>query len=382
MRKEKGFSIVIVLILLIIVFAIAYVIFIKPNYFLINGGTLYLEPVMVQPLDPMKKETIYAHNSAIYLCSRDGLEKKNSAMESVWSKSFYIDQPLLLGSKNYMAVVAINGKTAYLFNEAGFIQQITVEHPIILASLSETGYLALVQENDDAHAIELFDFKGNPVVYRNTRFRQDGYPIGITLSDDSKKMVVSYVYIGDNVLETKISFLDFSENGERYTDRIIGGSIMQETLAPGLYFLNNEAMVVVGDNRIDFFSIKEVPELVKTIVVEDLIQYVAIANEELTVYYQDNLLPTSESKAKQLVTYDKSGHIVFQETFEDGIDNIVEGSNSIYVIDQSVVKHYKGRRLVWQSTLHQEPEAIFELNSELLIGTYRQNFEIYKKKDI
>ncbi len=382
MKDEKRNNLPMYLLLVTVIIVVVYVLFIKPNYYLINGGDVFLEPVMSKKLSPVKGETVFAQGDSVYICRRDGLEKLDTAGESIWNKSFYMDQPQLLANDNYLATVGINAQEAYIFNNDGLTGQVKVEYPIILAGLSETGYLVLVEENSDSHQIEIFNWNGEKAVQRKTRFDSDGYPVGVAISPDSTRMVLSYAYFGENMLQTRLSFLNFSDAGETYEDRIVGGFSFENSLSPSIRFLNDNDIVVISDNRLDFYSFNNIPSQLNTVEISDRIECYDVFGGNLTVRFGSNMEPSANSMAESIVTFNSNGEVVKQNETAAQTTAIVGSGEVGYHLATGKVEKYSSGKKIWEAQLHQDPLGLFELSDSRYLIVFRQSYDIYRIKDI
>ncbi len=103
----------------IVMTSLIYTFVIRPQYYRFNGGEVYFKTIDTQVFEDVYIQMAVI-DDAIFLCSKNGLIKKNLENKNVWSKSFYIETPYMVHSGNYIAVADIMKKSAYVFNEKGF----------------------------------------------------------------------------------------------------------------------------------------------------------------------------------------------------------------------------------------------------------------------
>ena len=181
-----------------------------------------------------------------------------------------------------------------------------------------------------------------------TTLEGDGYPLDISISEDAKKLIASFVYVSGEEMKTNVVFYNFSEVGQNETERVVGGfNHYDNTLVPDVEFVNQTTAVAVGENIISIYNIKEYPTLSKEISVENTIEHVFWGSK-----YIGLVLDNSENgDLYKMVVYDLSGSIVFQTTFSTQYDSIKFDSDSILMSSSNVfsVMNMYGKLLTTQT---------------------------------
>ena len=68
--------------------------------------------------------------------------------------------------------------------------------------------------------------------------------------------------------ENSLVFYNFSEVGQNYIEQLVGGYSKKElgdVLIPEVAFLDNTNICAFADNKLIFFQMKEIPELIKIV---------------------------------------------------------------------------------------------------------------------
>lgn len=362
----------------IIIIIIVYIFLIKPNYYRLNGGKIYFETMYTNSFSSKDKVDFYVHNKYIYMSSADGLKKQTINGDTIWSKTFNMEEPLLLAKENYMGVVNITGKEVVIFNKDGFLTEFKVNYPIITADINENGFIAIVQENEQQHLIELYNQKGNLLAERVTRFKQDGYPIDVEISSNALKMVTSYIYLGENSLQSRISFFDFSDQNE--IEKIVGGFTLEGTFAPEIEFLTKSKVLVAGDNLLNYYSIGTTPNAIKEIPLKNEIKNVTFTDKY--VILQENPLNNKESNIQYITIYNNNGNKVGKFKIGQEIKNIVGSDKYYYVITTAYIRQYKGSKKIWENTIKKEIKDIKKLDDNKYLLIYQQGYDVVKVKSI
>lgn len=370
------------IIMIIVVFILIYGLFIRPNYHLVNGGIIYLEAVQVGKLDVSKGSRITTMNDELYIATREGLTKRSLKGESIWNKSYHLKELLFLSEEPYMAVVNITGKEAFIFDKNGSIAHIKTDYIIIGGTLNEVGYLTLILENEQENYISLYNSNGELVVKRRTLFEEDGYPIYVEMSKDATKMMTSHLDIGQYKIESVITFLDFSNIGEEFEDKVVGHERLQDTMAAKLKFLDQKYGIVIGDNLISFYYIDVVPELIKTVYLHTEILDMTYTDDTIIVSYGEAVTPEGEALANKVVVYSKKGSVIGEYSYDTPVTNLSSDDVAYYIIQSSHIIKYHEDKKVWEVDLHKDVEEIYALSNNRYLIVYKYDYEIVKVKDI
>ncbi len=303
-------------ILLLIILGTVYSIFIRPSFYRFNGGEVYLYPTQHLRFDE-DHINLTVMDSYIYECNKNGLTKKSLDGEMVWSKSFYIEDPLLVTRGKYLAVADLTGKSTYVFNEEGFIREVKESYPIIDVHINEEGFLTSVQEKGKQNIIHYYDNKGNLPIVRATRFFEDGYPIDVATSDDVQKMMTGYLNVSNNRLQTHVSFFGFDAQYDSYNENIIGGFVYEDALVSRVDWLTQDMAAAVMDNQVVIYDCKEEPEIVGTIPLNAELAGIGYCDDYLVMQFGKTLSENNEQRANGVSLYSHDGTFVDDFVYEE-----------------------------------------------------------------
>lgn len=383
MKARNRITLQTVLVAIIVIFAVVYALFIRPNYYHFNGGTIYLETVYAESLSAKDSYQIHCYNQNIYMSSRNGLKKMSLDQKNIWDKTFYLENPLLLTQDGFMAVVDIGGKEAYTFDEEGLVMTVKVDYPIVLSDISNTGVLVLVEEKEGKHLIQLYNRKDGLVVERLTNFNVDGYPIGIDLSSTGERMVTSYLSVQDGVMKSSVTFFSFDEDVEKDTQNILGGYILEGTMAPEVKFIDDEHVVVVGDDILNFYSIGDTPKVETKIKIHNQIDQVIYNEENVIVHYGKVLNGSKEDLNGKIVVYSALGKIVDQLEIKEDMTRLMgAGNDYYYVITTDTISYHDSKKTIWKTEMQKDVKSIYKIGKDRYLLALEQGYEVVKIKDI
>lgn len=217
-----------------------------------------------------------AYGDYILRYSMDGIScmDKNGAL--VWGQAYEMKNPVVDVCKDYVAVASLKGNVVYIFNRNGFQGEVKTLYPICGISVAGQGVVAVLLEDSGNNYIKLYDAYGTELVNIKTSLEGEGYPFALAYSEDGKKLAVSYLNIVDNAIRNSVEFYNFSEVGQNYVEQMVGTYTgeFENSLVPELRFINNDTVCAFADNQLVIFRMKEIPELVTSIPIEEKIHAV------------------------------------------------------------------------------------------------------------
>jgi len=252
-KKKKGQMIFLILLLIVVGF-LAYLELsgskLHLSFLTGNQPTLYFEKKWLDiNLDERAIFNIYSND--LIQCTPDGIKRISQDGQEVWNQTYSMTTPKLKVNEPFIAVGEEEGKKIIVLNDKGLVYSVTTEEPIIDFSISSGGYLTYIGETKDGHTIKVFDNKGNNIGLNRITYIEDaGYPLTSIISKDAKAMPISYFNPATNGLRSNIICLDLTEYGILKEDLIDYGVEEEGTIIPTLYYLGNNTLVAIGDDRI------------------------------------------------------------------------------------------------------------------------------------
>ncbi|PKM93276.1 MAG: hypothetical protein CVU84_16800 [Firmicutes bacterium HGW-Firmicutes-1] len=382
MKARDRITLQTILVAIIIIVAVVYGVFIKPNYYNFNGGKIFFEPIYSESFVARDEYEIHSYDQALYFSSQNGLKKLTTNRESLWDKVFYLENPKLFVENEYMAVVDLGGKEAYIFDDKGYLMSVKVESPIILADISEEGALALVIEKEGKHLIQLYKRNGKLYAERGTNFSTDGYPVAIDLSSSGEKMVTSYLSVKDGIMKSTIAFFSFGDTGEIDPDNILGGFNVDNAIAPEIKFFDDDHLIVISDKSLFFYYIKDKPKLAKDIKFKNEIKKIAYTKENVVVYFGKQVEATKNDLNNKIAIYSYEGEVLDEYDAPDNVISLIGGDSNYYIITPSTIELHSIKKKLWEAQIDKGAKNILSIGKGKFVIVYQQGYEIVKMKDI
>lgn len=382
MKARSRLTLQTVLVATIVVVALIYGLFVKPRYYAFNGGEIFFQTLSVNSFVTDDRYQMYAFDNRIFVGSKNGLKKLTSEGEEIWDKSFYIDNPQLLKNQEYMAMVDVMGKKAFLFSGDGFLSEITTEYPILFGALSVTGVVALVLEDEEAHRIQLYNKEGILVAERVTHFKDDGYPVAAALSDDAEILVAGYLKVETGQIKTDLCVFSFGEEGENHTENILGIFSIKDNVVPELKFLDNTHFVGIGSRKLQFYSVSTTPKLVSERELNNEINNLTYTQDQVLIDYGKLTTTEKNNLENHVVAYDAEGGVISDIVPEGELVGISGNAADYFVITDDAISRYKEEKRIWTYKINKEYTDIFPLDDRRFLMIGRYGYEILRIKDI
>ena len=255
----------------------------------------------------------------------------------IFNKAISIIAPIVSVSNEYVVIGEKKSSEINLIDKNGSLSKITSTYPIVGLDVSDKGVVAAVLDDGTANYIEFYDKSGSRLVSGRTVLEGDGYPIDISISGDSTRLVSSYLAITEGTAQSKVVFYNYSSVGENEVDRIVGGfNQYKDTIVPEVSFINDSTVVAMGDNMFSIYNIKQKPKLIHEEKFEDKIQSVFFSEKNIGIVYISN----DSAYAQVLKVYDTEGKSIFSKTIDFKYNDIAFTGENVVMYDEAVCRMY------------------------------------------
>ncbi|MBR6221958.1 MAG: hypothetical protein IKQ71_00825 [Lachnospiraceae bacterium] len=320
----------------------------------------------------------YSDNCIKY--SRDGVSYINKTNQTVWMESYALKMPKATVKGDYIVVADYNGDRAYLFGKEGKLKDITTQYNIIDADVALQGVFAVVLESDVGNQIIIYDKNGEKVAEISTTVESSGFPVDIALSDDGKKLFVSFAYFDGMTLKNQIGTYNFGEVGQNENaDRFMGGfELDNDTLVSKVSFIDNDNVCAFGDNKLIFYEMREKP--VETARVEYTEEINSIFHNQKYVGCVSAKSQSDAMHAYEIRAYNNKGRLTCQIDLDIAFNHISSTENYIIVTGDSECRiyDYSGRTVFAYSFPKRLVNLIPTANPKEYIALYEGGSEFIK----
>lgn len=274
--------------------------------------------------------------------SNDGASYYTEKGKAIWNQTFSMQKPQVKICQDCIAVGDINGNTIYTFDKKGLIGKVDTSLSISQIEVGKQGVVVAVLEDNEANYINMYDKDGSKIYSVKTTLSGDGYPLDISMSEDSTRLMASYIYVSGEEIKTNVVFYNFSNVGKNETERVVGGfNHYDDTLVGDVQFINNNMAVAIGENVLSIYRIKEYPSLEKEIQIDNKIERVFYSDSYIGLVLDNS----ASGELYKLVVYNLSGNKVCETTFSTQYDDIQFDKKTIVMNNSSsfAVYNIKGK---------------------------------------
>ncbi len=274
---------------------------------------------------------ILSYQGNLLTYSKDGIVCSNTKGKVLWNQSFEMQNPILAMRGEYVVIGDYNGTTVYVMNEKGTKWTIDTRMPIRALDVSEKGTVIAVLDEGPITWIYLYNKEGEILLWSQTTMADSGYPLNVSISDDSMMIAVSYLYADSGTISSRVAFYNLNDVGDNYQDNLVSGFNYKDAVVPMIRFMDEENSFAVADNRLMIYNGNQIPSSTKEIILIEKIQSVFYGEDYIGLVY----LNTEGTGKYRMDTYNVSGELVHQYVFDREYSDILFENEFVYIYNES-----------------------------------------------
>lgn len=266
----------------------------------------------------------------------DGAYLLSQSQKIVWNQTYEMSNPASDVRGEYAVIYDRKGTSMYVLKKDKPVGPIETKFPILQAEVTEKGSVAAILEDGEKTWINYYVADGSVIAENQTRMENPGYPLDITVSPDGDIIMVSYLYIEEGQISSRIVFYSFGVEGQNKVDNIIADYTYENTMIPQVIYVNEQTAVAFRDDGYTIFDSNGTVEKKK----EETLQ-----EEIISTFYDDKyfgliLKGTEEDKPYVLQLFDPSGRKKFSKAFDKGYQDISISGDMIIMCNSDDVMMY------------------------------------------
>ena len=258
-----------------------------------------------------ENSVVKSYQNGFLTYSKDGISYTDSKGNAIWNQTYQMQSPIVSTRGQWVAVGDYNGHIIYDIDQNGTVQEIDTNLPIRSLTVSANGVVAAVLEDGSVTWINVYNPSGEKAVSIKTTMQKSGYPMSISLSDSGKLMEVAYLRVESGSMKGVVSFYNFDEVGQNYTDTMVSSYEYTDSVVPYCAFMNGSTAFSVADNELVIYEGAEIPKSVFQILLDEEIRDVYYNEKYVGLIFQGN-----EGEGKyRLDIYDATGSHILSYPF-------------------------------------------------------------------
>lgn len=256
--------------------------------------------------------------------SGDGVSLINISDRVVWNDSIQMTAPVAVSFDEVAAIYETKGTEVHVYGIDGKMGTIKTDYPILKASVSSLGGVAVILENDENTLINYYSADGSLIASSSTNMRNPGYPVDLSISKDGLSLVVSYFVADGSDISSYLAFYNFGEAGKNKEDNLLDGVRFDGILVPKVQYLDNKTLVVYREDGFTLYKSTSLLEEVKKVTFE----------KEIISSFSDGdlfgfVFSGSGDHAFEMKVYNSSGGVQLESDFDLVYDKIKISDNQI-----------------------------------------------------
>ncbi|MBR6258038.1 MAG: hypothetical protein IKR23_11815 [Lachnospiraceae bacterium] len=285
-RKQAALRLrrILIWLTVIVILLVAGILFVR-NY----TSKVYesMEILSVVDWKPTTGATILPYGNDFISYSSDGIHCTNAKGQDIWSFSYVMQDPMVEVRGDYVAVADRGGRNIYIYDRTGTIGEISAPSPVQMLRMSAGGVVAAVLDDISTTPVYLYYHDGTVISYFRTTMSRSGYPAAIGISDDGRLVGVSYFYVDNGRITSRVAYYNFGEVGKNETDNLVSAFEYPAELVPMVEFLDDDSAFAVANNRLMVYEGAQRPASISENMLTEEVQSVYHGSGRLGLVYYD-----------------------------------------------------------------------------------------------
>lgn len=273
----------------------------------------------------------------ILKCSNDGISYYNKNNGAIWTQAYEMQEPMVDICGDYVVEADRLGSEIYIQNSASTVGKIDISMKIEKIKVSANGNIMAIVADNETKYLKYYNLQGELIAEGKIQMKKSGYAVDYDLSDDGKKLVVSYLYVSNGIVKTNIVFYNFDTVGQNEIDNIVSSYSYDDTVVPEVEFFGNDRIIAFGDRKVYIFEGTQKPQLKTEIEVESEIK---------SVFYNDTyfgLITKNEDDeyAHKALCYKLNGSKAAEFGFSVAYDDVQFANDNIVMNSENNIAIFK-----------------------------------------
>ncbi len=266
--------------------------------------------------------------------SRDGIALLSDTGEEMWNQPCQMSDPTVEMCGESVAVGDKGGTSILVLEQKGMKGEIQTTKPIEKFAVSSQGIVSAILKDDEAPLVMCYDAVGNKLVEHKVLPKNMGYPMDVSISEDGKCLLVSYLYTEKNEVVSKIAYYYFDEVNETKEYQVYEKDFPNAVI-PTTAFLQKDISLSVADNALIFYKGLQKPKETMQIKVKTEIQSVAYNEDLIAVVLRQN-----DATNYKLNIYNVKGKMLSSVPVDKEYKNLKIADGQIFLYDGQACSIY------------------------------------------
>ena len=205
-----------------------------------------------------------------------------------------------------------------VYDENGKLGSFQTDYPILKASVSSKGGVAVILENGETTLINYYTETGSLIASSSTNMKNPGYPVDLSVSKDGLSVVVTYFVADEDTISSYIAFYNFGDIGKNKEDNLLDGVRCAGVLVPEVQYLDNNRVIAYSEEGFKIYKVKNKAEEVKEVIFEDDIVSSFSDGKYIGFIFRNN----NTEQPFLMKVFDSWGNLEVETTFDILYDDV------------------------------------------------------------
>ena len=263
--------------------------------------------------------------------SPDGLSLQTNDMETLWSETYSMTNPIADVRGDHAVIADKDGTTMVIADKNGVTGTSTTPYTIVKVRVSDGGLVAAILDSGDDTWIDFFAQDGSLIAENQTKIDDPGYPMDVAISDDGVIMMVTYQFVDGSETTSYVAFYNFGDVGQNEDDRIVSGYTYDGILIPQIVYLEGSTSVALREDGFTIYKGKQIPKEYKTVSVDKEIISTFYDKKRIGLVFRND----EKEKLYTMKVYNTDGELKFEKDFNIPYTNIRMSDGYILMFNTS-----------------------------------------------
>lgn len=321
--------------------------------------------------------SVRAYQNGFITYSKDGISYTDYKGNAMWNQTYEMQSPIVTVRDKWVAVGDYNGHMIYDINSDGSVQEIDTNLPIRQLTVSANGVVAAVLEDSSVTWINVYNPNGEKAVSIKTTMQKLGYPMAISLSDTGKLMQVCYLKAESGSMKSVVSFYNFGEVGQNYTDTLVSSYEYANSIVPFSAFMNGSVAFSVADNQLNIYEDAEIPKNIYQNFLSEEIQDIYFNESYIGLVFLD----TQGNGKYRVDLYNQTGTLILSQAFSIEYKDIIFTKDNIIIYNEAecMIVGYSGKEK-YTGEITEQTQLLKSLGSNRFLAVTQDSLDILEMK--
>lgn len=321
--------------------------------------------------------SLIAYQNGFVTYSKDGISYMDYKGNAMWNQTYEMQSPRVAVQDKWVAVGDYNGHIIYDISLDGTVQEIDTNLPIRSLAVSGSGVVAAVLDDGNVTWINVYNPSGEKAVGIKTTMQKSGYPMRISLSGNGKLMQVAYLKVESGSMKAVVSFYNFDEVGQNYTDTMVSSYEYNGSVVPFAAFMNESTAFSVADNQLMIYEGAEIPKSIFQIFLNEQVRDVYYSDSYIGIVFEG----TSGEGKYRIDIYDKSGNMTVSKSFGQEYRDIIFVKDTLIIYNEAecIISNMHGRDK-YEGDISEQTQLLKPLGGNRFLAVTQDSLDIIEMK--